>query len=125
MSQNGHRDVIIRAPAAGATTPFSPPSPEEVVAFQAARIRELEVELGERTVAASTIANAAVNLLNRLVAWGHTTHEEGIIIDKETWEKTRGMQLTMETNGVSQLMTVRAREVEKPAPMAWEDRQDG
>ncbi len=124
MSENGHRDVIIRAPAAQAAT-LKPPTPEEVVAFQAAHIRELEAELGERTVAASTIANAAVNLLDRLVAWGHTTREEGIVVDRETWERTLGLQLTLETNGVSNLMTIRVREQEKPAPLAWEDRRDG
>ncbi len=126
MSENGHREVIIRAPAAKASGPFKPPSPEEVVAFQAARIRELEAELGQMTLNANAIANACVNLLDRLVAWGHTTRDEGIVIDRDTWERTPGLQLTLESD-VPEVgwMTVRAREKEKPAPLAWEDRRDG
>ncbi len=125
MSSNGHRDVIIRAPAAGATTPFSPPSPEEVVAFQAARIRELEHKLSTQAVEANTIGNAAINLYNRLVAWGHATREGGVVIDKEAYRGLIGLQLTIETDDVAGTMTVRVREIEKPAPLAWENRQDG
>ena len=124
MSQNGNsRDVVIHAPAAMAAHPVAP-SPEEVVAFQATHIRELEKKLSERTVLSNTIANAAINLLDRVCSLSDVTREGGVVIDKHTWERTRGLQLTIEANDLTNLLTIRAREVEKPAPVAWEDRGD-
>ena len=123
FSQNGHRDVVVLAPSAKASAPFQPPSPEEVIQFQSARIRELEAEKAELTVSASTIANAAINLLDRLCELGYGSRDGGVVIEKDTWEKTRGLQLTVAGDEKTGRVVVRAREQEKPAPVAHEDRE--
>ena len=129
VGQNGHNPnvrLVVPRPAQAAA-PFAPnrvPTPEEVIQLQAAQIRELEQQVRDKTVAASTIANAAINLLDRLCDLGYGTRDSGIGIDKDTWEKTRGLQLTVAGDEKTGRVVVRAREQEKPAPLAFEDRQD-
>jgi hypothetical protein len=119
---NGSRDVIIHAPAAIATTPKAP-TPDEILTWQAARIRELEQESSERTMAATSIANVAICLLRRLVDLGQSKDGAVVIPKAEEW-RTRGMQLTIRelANGD---VEARIRDQEKPAPVAYEDRRDG
>ena len=124
---NGHKpgaSIVIHAPAAVAQGPMVPPTPEEIIQFQAARIQELEREKQAMVVNASTIANATINLLDRLCELGYGSRDGGVTSEKETWEKSRGLQLTVQGDEKTGKVVVRAREKEKPAPIAYEDRQD-
>lgn len=127
MSDNGHRDVIIRAPAAKATMAMArvelPPTPEEIIQFQAVRIRELEDESDRRTIAASTIANVACCLIDRLNDLGFGNPDGSVLIPRSVEERIRGTQLTVEETPDNDILA-RMREKEKPAPVAWEDRSD-
>lgn len=128
MSDNGHVEhVIIRAPAAQATMPMArvemPPTPEEIIQFQAAHIREIEVELEKRTEASSTIANVACCLIDRLRDLGHASPDGSVLVTREAEGRLRGTQLTVSQTANNDVL-VQMREVEKPAPIAYEDRRD-
>ena len=126
MSENG-RGVVIGAPVARAAFPSAPhlvPSKDEIIQLQAAQIRELEATLDSRTVLANTIANSCLCLLDRLVELGYASRDLGVAVDKDRWEKQIGLQLTVTGDEKTGKVTVRAREQEKPAPVAVEDRSE-
>jgi len=126
VSNNGNGDFVLRAPPARAVVPMklaAPPTLEEIVGFQAARIRELEAESEARTHAASTIANVACCLIDRLREYGYAKPDGSIFIPRPVEERIRGTQLTVAETPDGDIV-VQMREQEKPAPVAWENRRD-
>ncbi len=102
---------VLQPPTAEAAFPTEI-TPQEIVALQAARIRELEAESQARTIAASTIANVACCLFSIL-------GKGEVVIPRQVADRLRGAQLTVEEVGED--VVVRVREKEKPAPLAWEN----
>jgi hypothetical protein len=99
------------------------PTPEEIIQFQAARIRELEEESQSRTAAASTIANVTCCLIDRLREYGYAKQDGSLFIPRTLEERIRGTQLTVAQTPDGDVV-VQMREQEKPAPVAYEDRRD-
>jgi hypothetical protein len=99
------------------------PTMEEIVQFQAARIRELEAESEARTAAASTIANVACCLVDRMREYGYAKQDGSVFIPRPVEERIRGTQLTVAQTPDGDVV-VQMREQEKPAPVAYEDRRD-
>lgn len=109
-------DVIIGAPTAKATFPGDPAAqltPQDVIALQAARIRELESDLSAKTVAASTIANIASCLVR---IYGD---QDRVTVPRATSDRMRGSQLTVSEN-VDGDIEVFARDIDAHAPIATE-----
>ncbi len=103
---------VLKPPTAEAAFPTEI-TPQEIVALQAARIRELEAESQARTIAATTIANVACCLFSIL-------GKGEVVIPRQVVDRLLGAQLTVEEVGED--IVVRVREREKPAPVAWENR---
>lgn len=118
-------DVVIGAPIARALTPTTPhlvPSKDEIIQLQGAQISELEAKVESLSVTAATIANAAINMLDRLSEHGYGSRDLGVVIERDTWEKTRGLRLTVEGDEKTGKVVVRARQSGGTWPIAAEDR---